>query len=67
MTKQLTLSEFFNQYPISIQYIATKMGIDRTTLSKKVKGTLPVSKSEIHTINTIIREIGKEFFWVVIK
>lgn len=67
MKGKLTLPEFFAKYPIPIKYVADKLGIARSTLSKKVKGTTPITDAEILNINIIVRELGKELFWIDIN
>ena len=63
----ITLRQLFDTYPIPIQWVADKMGIDRSTLSKKVSGIIPISEDELKEIQAIVNGLGNRLTLIEIK
>jgi predicted DNA-binding protein (UPF0251 family) len=55
----MTPKEFFKKYPVSIAYVAKEMGIERSTLSKKVSSNR-FTVEDIYLFQNIINDMGSE-------
>lgn len=58
--RELTLKEFFQEYPIKIEYIAERIGRTREWLSKKINGQLEINDKDLIRIINALKEIASE-------